>query len=348
MKESRLSEAEGPSQKRPLTRFIGIILIVLPIVTAVYLLVGYFAWQSGQNLRLERETVERNTQISHQISLAREDIGQGSYALALRRLEWVLTRKPQEQEASSLKQQLETVIQATSNAVILPTQPPTRAAAEPTPTPGEITNPQTDLDRLQRLANRQAWHDLLQGVQTFQRQFPDYERQNSDQLLFDAYVNYGLTIIEGEQVELGLFYLGQAEKLGDLPQGAQDFRSWAELYVQGIAFYGANWGVASSIFRELCLAAPFYQSSCERLQESLVRFGDQYAFAQDFCPAAEIYREASQYNNGQALNGKLIAATEGCLTATPTPSVPITGTVPFAGFSRVGDEELEIGDLRSC
>jgi hypothetical protein len=97
-----------------------------------------------------------------------------------------------------------------------------------------------------------------------------------------------------------------------------------------MAYFGVNWGVSASFFRDLCLSAPFYQGSCDKLFESLVAYGDQYMAAQDYCPAVEIFREARQHNRNLELDEKLSQAAQGCAEATPTPA-PITNTLPVTG-----------------
>ena len=183
--------------------------------------------------------------------------------------------------------------------------------------------------RIQRLVATKYWEEALPALIAFQQQFPSFEREETDQLLYDVYLNYGLDLITGEQVELGMYYLAQAQQLGDLPQSALDYQTWAELYTQGISFYGVNWEASAYYFRDLCLAAPFYQSSCEQLFTALVSLGDQYAFAQDWCPAQDLYSEASSHQTTAELNEKRTQAQENCLLATPTPSEPITDTVPI-------------------
>ncbi len=181
------------------------------------------------------------------------------------------------------------------------------------------------------------WEEALPALAAFQQQFPSYEREETDQMLYDAYMNYGLDLVRGEDVELGMYYLAQAQKLGDLPQAAKDYQTWARLYTQGISFYGVNWDTSAYYFRDLCLAAPFYQSSCERLFTALVSLGDQYAFAQDWCPAQALYQEASQLQNPGELSTKRTQAQENCLLATPTPSEPITNTVPITNTEPITD-----------
>lgn len=330
MSNSHPNDPEASDAKPlTLTRILGILLIVVSGLAAVYLLVAYAAWENGRGLRDERSATLQAQQLERQIGLAQEDIAAGSYNLALDRLGWILERDPGNSQAQALQRQAEAALRTalTPQAPPTPTQPP-----EPSPTPGAIADADAELQRLQRLRDRQEWEQVLQDTLTFQRQLPEYERPQTDRLLYDGYLNLGLTAIQGnaDEVETGLFYLAQAEQLGDLPQEALDYRFWAELYLEGIAYYGVNWGVASSVLRELCLSAPFYQGACDKFFESLVNYADQFAFVQDWCPAVDLYREARQVNGGAGLNDKLNTAVEGCAAATPTPAV-ITGTVPVSG-----------------
>lgn len=319
-------------QSRKTMRLAGLVLIVLAVLLGWYLLVGFLGWQSGQSAMIEEREAELAAQIARQTELARENIGQGSYNLALRRLDYVLDLDPQNSDALGLRDQAQAALdglntpQPTTAVIATPTPLP-----EPSPTPGLISDPDTELQRIRRLTANQNWEDVLSAVVAFQRQFPDVDRRETDALLYDAYVNYGLSLLEGERVELGLYYLDQAAQLGDLTQEVLDYRLWAELYLQGIAFYNVNWDVATYYFRELCLSAPFYQSACERLVKSLESFADQYAVALDWCPAQELYQEALSHGRSQPLVEKLNAAAEACLLATPTPLAPITDTLPISG-----------------
>ncbi|MCB9421312.1 MAG: hypothetical protein H6667_16030 [Ardenticatenaceae bacterium] len=333
--DDTVSPAGGQPSEKPkshkATRLVGLLLIIVAVLLGWFLLVGYLGWQSGQTAMIEEREAELTAQISRQIDLARENIGQGSYNLALRRLEYVLELDPENSDALSLRKQAQAALDSLNTP-----QPTTAVTAtstplpEPSPTPGLISNPETELQRIRRLSANQNWEDAITALVSFQRQFPDVERQETDALLYDAYVNYGLSLLEGENVELGLYYLDQAAKLGDLSQEVLDYRLWAELYLQGIAFYDVNWDVATYYFRELCLAAPFYQSACELLQESLESFADQYAVALDWCPAQALYQEALSHGRSQPLVEKLNTAAEACLLATPTPLAPITDTLPIS------------------
>jgi hypothetical protein len=62
------------------------------------------------------------------------------------------------------------------------------------------------------------------------------------------------------------------------------------------------------------------------LHEALISIGDQFAANLDWCPAVDYYAEAVRNNNEPVASGKLSEARRQCLEATPTPTVPITGT----------------------
>ena len=325
--DQRQSENHQKQRSVSLARLLGLILIVIAGLVALYALVGYAAWQSGETIRNEREESQQAEQAARQVSLAQEDIAQGSYNLALRRLEWVLQRDPDNKDAQTVRRQADAALKTalTPAAPASPTPIP-----EPSPTPGQISEPETEIGRLRRLAKQEKWEDLFEGTLVFQRQYPSYERLETDGFLYNSSLNLGLSYIQGDQIEIGIYYLAQAENLGDLSQEALDYWLWAELYLQGMAYFGVNWGTTATFFRDLCLSAPFYQGSCDKLFDALLAHGTQYLVAQDYCPAVDLFREARQYGRSQDLDLKLNEAVQGCSEATPTPP-PIIDTLPVTG-----------------
>lgn len=326
-KESKEQPSIQPEKKRRPMRIMGLLLIIFSVLVGWFLLVAFLGWQSGQQAFFDNQVA----QLERQIALAAADIDEANYQLALTRLEWVLSRDPNSTQAKSLRDQalagMGSTPQSTPVTAVTVTPASTRL---PTATPGSIGSPNEELLRIRRLVATKFWEEALPALVAFQQQFPSFEREETDQLLYDVYLNYGLDLINGEQVELGIFYLSQAQRLGNLPQSAQDYQTWAKLYTQGISYYGVNWEVSAYYFRDLCLAAPFFQSSCDQLFTVLVSSGDQYAFAQDWCPAQALYEEAGQQRTTAVLTEKRIEAQENCLLATPTPSEPITDTVPIS------------------
>lgn len=328
--------AEMPAS-RSMTRVVGIALIVVAVVLGWLLLVGYLGYQSGQRKLIADQQNQLISELERQVTLADENITQGNIQLALSRVAWILEREPDNQAALALKAKIDEVVNETAvnQTAVLPTPLPPDATPtaipEPSPIPGQIASPEQELQRIRRLNVNKEWAEAVPALVAFQQQFPSYEREETDRLLFEAYLGYGQMLLDNRQDELGLFYLSQAEKLGALPQAMRDYQTWAELYTQGIAYYGVNWDVAAYYFRDLCLAAPFYQDSCTRLNHILVAYGDQNAAVLEWCPALALYEEAARQSNDPELAGKLDNARNGCLSATPTGTFPITGTVPITG-----------------
>lgn len=317
---------------------LGLGLIAAAVVLALLTGAAYLGWQSGESLRTERIEQEQQMALQRQIDLARENLGQGNAQLALRRLNWVLERAPEYPDAQTLQAEAQAALVSPPT----PTLQPDIAAGTPTPvaTADIITvtdRPAGALDHLEALVEDEAWDDAIREITAFQLENPDYERRHTDQLLYDAYIGRGVDLLYGDRVEVGLYYLAQAEKLGDLPTDVRDQRTWADLYLSGIGYYGVNWDVTVFYFRDLCAAAPFFQNSCEKLFAALVAYGDQYAFQQDWCPAETLYAEAYRLDNTSTVSDKLGEARDGCLSATPTPAAPVTGTLPVTGTTPFTD-----------
>ena len=314
-----------------LLRLSGFFLISLALLLGLYTFIAYLAWESGESMRVERIEAERASALETQVAHAQEEVEAGNYRLALRRLEWVLDREPGYAAAVALRQEAERAL--VERSAPTPTAPPTgspTATLVPTgvtPTPDPDGAPLQAFRTLPALVRAEAWQEAIPALIEFQSEYPEYKRRETDSFLYEAYIGRGLELLYGERVELGLYYLARAETLGDLPQGVLDQRQWAELYLSGMAYFGVNWGVAVSNFRDLCLAAPFYQDSCDRLRTALIAYADQNAFAQDWCRAESLYAEAYRLEAGGGLGERLDQAREACQNATPTATAPLTNTL---------------------
>lgn len=317
-------------------RLLGMGLILVALLLGAYTLAAYLGWQSGEELRTQQVTSERQEQIETQMTRARDEIEGGNYRLALRRLEWVLEQDPTYPGARGLHDVAQEALEEDLARSAGGPESGTPSLSAVTPMGTRVTEGEEDegeapaqaLRRLEGLVEDEMWQEAVSAIIAFRRDYPDYERRRTDALLFEAYVGRGVELLYADRVELGIYYLSQAQELGDLPAEVQDQRQWAELYLLGIAYFGVNWNVAISNFRDLCLAAPFYQDSCEHLREALVAGGDQVAAEGEWCPAESLYREAYQLDEGAELAEKLEQARTSCLEATPTPAAPITPTIP--------------------
>lgn len=319
-----IDSPDKSSRRRRILRVLGIVLIVLAILLATYSIVFYAAWQGAEEERREEERRALLSELENQMSLARDDVNENNPELALRRLDWILNLRPGYPGAAELRQVAETTL----SQIMTPEATATRIAP-PTPT-SALSNepdPASLFSEVEKLYQGEQWLIATTELAAFQVRFPNYDRLATDRMLFNASINLGLELVQGDQIELGLFYMAQAEKLGDLPEDVEAFRTWAELYLQGIGYFGVDWGQAIYYFRGLCSAAPYYQDSCTRLYESLVAFGDIFSGSMEWCPAEEHYFEAMLYDTNELLRQKLDQARTSCLDATPTPTVVITSTV---------------------
>lgn len=322
---------ESPGGKRSLLRVVGLVFIAIALLLVIYGIVAFVAFQRGQALSVQYAQQDQAEQINKQINLARGDIDDENFARAISRLEWVLEREPASAEALALHAEAEDGLNARLHPTPIPSPTTTPEVVE---TPEEETQLETAnqgaISNLEALMDEGDWEAAISAISDFQHDFPDERRMETDEMLYNAYINLGVKMVSGTQIELGLFYLTQAERLGDLPIEVQDQRTWAELYLQGIGYYGVNWETAIFYFRGLCAAAPFYQDACRKLFEAYVAFGDQYASGLDWCPAEGWYIEAIRLdNNVSEVVDKRREASTNCLEATPTPEAPITNTVPI-------------------
>jgi hypothetical protein len=327
---THVEDMTGARRPRLGVRLLGLALVIFSIVVATYLIVAYFAFESGRTQRIAQEETARAEQIDRQLELAREDLTQGSDNLALTRVEWVLSLDAANADALALRDE---VMNSRAEPTAAPTIPPETPTPETTPVvtdqPGDAL---PELQAIRRLTAGERWEEVLPLLLAFQQNFPDYERDETNRLLYDTYVALGLNYVNTEKIELGLNYFAQAERLGDLPQEAQDYRLWADLYFEAVAYSGVNWDVAAGYWRDLCAAAPFFQNSCERFQRALIGYGDQLAYLMDWCPAISVYQEAWNRQPTQQLDSKLGQARAGCASAT---AVPITGTNPLSGTAPI-------------
>lgn len=317
-------EEENAPVGRRWLQIIGVALIAVALLLALYGTVAYVAWQRGESLRIEDERRSLEEELDKQMSLARENVESGNFELASERLDWVLIQRPDHPGALELR---ETAL-AEQNPERTPTPPTAPTIPAATSTPLIIgPDPEEHFADLEELVANEEWESAVLAISAFRKQFPNYNRRDTDTMLYDASINHGLSLVKGDQVELGLFYFSQAEKLGDLPTEVEDYRTWSELYLLGIGYYGVDWGTMISYFRGLCAAAPFFQDSCVKLREALLAYANQYAGSQDWCPAEELYSEALRLGRDQSVVEQLDEAGLQCLQATPTPTISITATV---------------------
>ncbi len=311
------SPADNPTDALHPAAILALVIAAILIILAT---VAYVGWQTGQTNRARAVEAELDVQLTRQLELARTDLAAARPDLALARLDWVLTRRPNDGDSLTLRRQAQTTLTQAAPTPTpnrnLPTPFPTRIP--PTSVPG-AGDPAARLAALQALVEQERWDEAISRIIAFQLDHPNYARLQTDGLLFQAYIQQGLSLTLGDNVELGLAYFDEAEKLGNLPQEVLDRRVLANLYLNGLAYQGISGKITVENYRALCRQSPFFHNSCQLLFTALVAYGDEFVAIQEWCPAVELYNEATQYRSNDDLVIKLRDARIGCVAATPTP-----------------------------
>ena len=111
--EEPIEEEETGPDGRLKYRIIGFAFITAALLLAVYGIVAFSAWQQGQDLRAEKAQTALEEDLNNQLILAREDGDAGNYPLALRRLEWVLSRDPDFTGVEELLEEVQNILNLT-------------------------------------------------------------------------------------------------------------------------------------------------------------------------------------------------------------------------------------------
>ncbi len=339
--EDRLDTQQAIAGRRPMSRarfwlrLTGFAFLGAAFLFLFYGAIAYFAWQQGESMRLAGLAEQRQNTITRQIELARADIEAGNYQLALRRLDYVAANDPDNPGLPALRQSAEDGRLLLLVPPVTPTPTPTRRpqqsappAVTPTPDPEAEKAIEEAFNELQTLVRLKRWTRAVEEITDFRARYPNYRRREVDEMLYEAYVNHGLSLTRGAAIERGLFYLKQAARLGDLSEQVLGEIFWAEQYLEGIVYFGVDWETYLSYFRPMCQYAPLYQNSCGRLATGLVRYADARAAVLDWCPAEALYREAlatNEVKDRSAVREQLNTAAEWCLQATPTPEPTLEG-----------------------
>ncbi|MDH5507677.1 MAG: hypothetical protein OEZ02_10700 [Anaerolineae bacterium] len=179
-------------------------------------------------------------------------------------------------------------------------------AATITPTPDTRGAEEKFSLALQLLANEE-WDTLLDTLDSLRKNNPNYRPIDIDGLYYLAHRSRGVDrILIGGNLEGGIFDLNRAEKIGPLDSEAAGYRQWATLYLNGLSFWGIDWGQAVYYFGQLVQLAPnvwdgsyYAQDRLATAQvgysEQLIRQAEAMLTARGWCEAHNLYKEAAEY-----------------------------------------------------
>jgi tetratricopeptide (TPR) repeat protein len=127
--------------------------------------------------------------------------------------------------------------------------------------------------------------DLLIGLRAKDSTFRAVE---VDGMFYNALRNRGVQrISELGLLEEGIYDMSRAERFAPLDRDADNWRSWAELYLQADSYMGLNWAKAAQYFAEVFAVAPYLRGDAYvKYATASQEYGEQLLAADDPCGAA--------------------------------------------------------------
>jgi tetratricopeptide (TPR) repeat protein len=262
----------------------------------------------------ERDREQQRQELAEQHYRAGlERLDAGEYELAIAEFEYVLELDPDH----TLAQQGIAESQA-------------RIADRPTPTSETY---EIVVDDLYRKATAhyedKEWEDAVAVLTQLRVLDPAYETETIEEMLFTSLYNAGMTLLDEDRLEEGIFYLDQAVALRPLDEEALTQRSLAIQYMTALGYWGVDWERCIERFEQLYAVAPSYKDVFSRLYQAHVDYADAWYAQGEMCPAEVQYTQATQLVNDPQVEQKRAESAQICLVATPTPIAPITGTLPI-------------------
>lgn len=317
-----------------------------------FILVGFFAllviaggsafggYRSGISQRTHLEATQIAQQVEEQFQLGVQDLDAKRYEVARQRFEYVIQLDP---DYPGVTEKLAEVL-LELNTTATPTIVPTRT---PSPTP-DLRGAEELFSQSQTFLADHKWSEAIDTLLQLRKDSPDYQPVKVDSMLYVALRNRGVEkILNQADLEGGTYDLALAERFGPLDVEAQNYRTWADLYVTGASFWELDWSQAAYYFGQLLLVAPNLRDSSnltvtERFRIASIKYGDVLAEAKEWCLAQDQYQAALNLGSDPTVEPTASWITKKCEDAnkpkekpteepatetTPTPTLETTSEV---------------------
>jgi tetratricopeptide (TPR) repeat protein len=248
--------------------------LLLLLVALVLGGIGGYLVGTRQREATQREAVADRAR--EQFDLGVEDLQAGRFELARQRFEYVIRLDPTYPGAPErLAEALVALRAGTATPALLATPTPNLAPVEDL-----FTQALAALDQ-------QDWTtaiDLLIGLRAKDSTFRAVE---VDGMFYNAFRNRGVhRIAEEGLLEEGIYDMSRAERFAPLDRDADNWRSWAELYLQADSYMGLNWAKAAQHFAEVFAVAPYLRGDAYvKYATASQEYGEQLLAAGDPCGA---------------------------------------------------------------
>jgi len=322
----KLNLGKAASQKRinpKLTRIAVWVIIGGLFILTLISFGAYWGYRAGTMQLSARATAQISDSIQEQYHLGVQNLEAGEYELARQRFEFVLS---QDSDYPGAAEKLTTAMQILY------------ATATPTPVPPTLTpTPTRDLRPIQELLDQavldfknQDWDAAINLLVLLREEDPQYRVVEVDGMLYLALRNRGVAkILQGNDLEGGIYDLALAEGFAPLDGDADGYRNLARLYMFGSSFWEADPATAIYYFGQVASAAPYLRDASgwtarERYRASLIHYGDLLASRGDWCDAEDQYELALDVRSDTDLEATATYASEQCSppTEVPTETLP--------------------------
>jgi hypothetical protein len=310
-----------------------IVIAILAVLGALFLVSASSAavgWSVGSGEFNATATMEAGIYMLDQYNLALADMEAGNLSLARQRLEFIFTRDP---NFLDVQAQLVQVLLALGSStepvggIGLPSE---------TPTPTQDPRPKEELFAVaQGLLSARDWTGTIDTLLALRKADANFHTADVDGMLYAALRNRGAqNILELGLFEPGLYDFSLAETFGPLDGQAENYRTWARLYLFGNAFWFAYPQDAAYYYGQVASLAPNLtdasgMSAFSRYWHSLIHWAEQLAADEDWCGAYEQYLVANAARSDPDLQSAANHAQEMCIGPTETPSLIPSSTNTF-------------------
>jgi len=316
--------------------FLGILVIL--VLGALSAVAGYY---SGIQQRQLAEKGLMAQSIQEQFDLGLQDMQAGRYDLARQRFEYVIQLEPDFPGVTDKLADVLVLLNATATPTVFFT--PT-----PSPTP-DLRGVQELYTQAQAHLENSEWTLAIDTLLALRKADPTFQAVWVDNKLYLALRYRGMDkILKSCDLEGGIYDLSQSNLFGPLDRDADNYLTWASLYLTGASFWELDWSQAVYYFAQVGPALPNLCdgsgiTAAERYRLALIGYGDFLAKGGDWCGARDQYTLALSLGPDTTVEEALTNATLGCEGApeqppaastpgTPTPTLPLgvtpTETVP--------------------
>ncbi|NLS79516.1 MAG: tetratricopeptide repeat protein [Chloroflexi bacterium] len=187
------------------------------------------------------------------------------------------------------------------------------SAASPTPTGNAYLQAAEQLYRDARTEyNQRNWEATIAKLDELRAVDASYQQQEVETLLFWAYYNSGLALVNDGRMEEAVHRFDQALALQPKNPDVLGQRHLASLYVSGLGYWGADWGAAIEKFDAVYRIESNYRDVRQRLHDAHVNYGDLLASKNEWCNAAKQYDAALQIIDTEAVRQRRDNAATRC------------------------------------